>query len=96
MEMQDHTAFPDVRSPSISFVGSAVKESNSQISERLAMIRWEFSCVGGSVRGSFTGGVHWRKGSYASGIETDFQVSNKVTPGNCLRGEGYSYTSITG
>lgn len=41
-------------------------------------------------------GAHWRKGSYASSIETDFQVSNKVTPGNCLRGEGYSYTSITG
>ena len=30
MEMQDHTAFPDVRSASISFVGSAVKESNRQ------------------------------------------------------------------
>ena len=41
-------------------------------------------------------GAHWRKGSYASDIETDFQVSNKVTPGNCLRVEGYSYTNITG
>ena len=30
MEMQDHTAFPDFRSPSMSFAGSAVKESNTQ------------------------------------------------------------------
>ena len=30
MAMQDHAAYPDVRSPSISFVGSAVKESNRQ------------------------------------------------------------------
>ena len=31
MEMQDHTAFPDVRSPSISFISSAVKEKTGKL-----------------------------------------------------------------
>ena len=61
------------------------------------MTRWGIFLCRGAMRGRATliqalqAGAHWRKGSYASGIETDFQVSNKVTPGNFLRGKGYSY-----
>ena len=54
------------------------------------LCRGEWEGEGYSIQ-SLQAGAHWRKGSYASGIETDLQVSNKVTPGNFLRGKGYSY-----